>query len=226
MSTSNQTTDISTTNFTAIFDAASDEYKTLTKQDLGTHPFAAAFENSNSPDSVMNVFRKQAQAFDKFRKGDDKLITWLTPIVNILFTFSGTFGKGLGLVSIQSFMIYQPCNICFLSLSHPQRRSSLVLVFFSGSVYFLTPQMSIRITFDSGSEGRYRELRGARETFRAHTIFPSASSSLHISPTHAGDDGSTRENHGPDSVYSCAFDQDNERGANKLVYSIDILSRD
>src|SRR5258707_2974091 len=34
-------------------------YKTLTKQDLGTHTCAAASENSNSPDSVLNVFRKQ-----------------------------------------------------------------------------------------------------------------------------------------------------------------------
>jgi hypothetical protein len=103
MSTSKQTTDLSTTNFTAIFDAALNEYKKLTKQDLATHPFAAAFENSNSPDSVMNVFRKQAHAFHQFRKGDDKLMEWLTPIVNILFKFSGTLGEGIGLVSVQSF---------------------------------------------------------------------------------------------------------------------------
>jgi hypothetical protein len=103
MSTSNQTTDLSTSNFTAIFDAASNEYNKLTKHDLETHPFAAAFENSNSPDSVMNVFRKQAQAFDQFCKGDDKLMAWLTPIVNILSTFSGTLGEGIGLVSIQPF---------------------------------------------------------------------------------------------------------------------------
>jgi hypothetical protein len=108
MSTSKQTTDLSTTNFTAIFDAASNEYKTLTNQDLQTHTFAAAFENSNSPDSVMNVFRKQAQAFDEFCKGDDKLMTWLTPIVNILVTFSGTLGEGIGIVSIQSLMICHP----------------------------------------------------------------------------------------------------------------------
>jgi hypothetical protein len=101
MSTSNQTTDLSKANFTAIFDAASNEYKTLTKQDLQTHPFAAAFENSYSPGSVMNVFRKQVQAFDKFRKGDDKLTAWLTPIVNILFTLSGTLGEGICMVSIK-----------------------------------------------------------------------------------------------------------------------------
>ena len=110
MSTTNQMTDLSTANFTAIFDAASNEYKTLTKQDLETHPFAAAFENSNSPDSVMNIFRKQAQVFDMFCKGDDKLIARLTPIVNILFTFSGTLEEGIGIVSIQSFMIYHSCG--------------------------------------------------------------------------------------------------------------------
>ncbi|KAI0274204.1 hypothetical protein BGY98DRAFT_1188657 [Russula aff. rugulosa BPL654] len=97
MSTSKQTTDLSTANFTAIFDAASNEYKTLTKQDLEKHPFAAAFENSNSPESVMNIFRNQAQAFDKFCKGDDKLMAWLTPIINILFIFSDTLGEGISI---------------------------------------------------------------------------------------------------------------------------------
>ena len=97
------TTDPSTANFTAIFDAALNEYKTLTKQDIKTHPFAAAFLVYHSPHHVMDVFREQAQAFDEFRKGDEKLIAWLTPIVNILFAFSGTLGEGIGLVSIQSF---------------------------------------------------------------------------------------------------------------------------
>jgi len=102
MSTSNQTTDPSTSNFAAICDAASQEYKSLTKKDLATHPLAAAIESYNSPDSILNVFRTQASAFDKFRKGDDKLMEWLTPIVNTLFTFSETLGEGVGLVSLHS----------------------------------------------------------------------------------------------------------------------------
>jgi len=102
MSTSNQTTDLSTSNFAAIFDAASREYKSLTKQDLATHPLAAAIEGYNTPDSILNVFRKQASAFDKFRKGHDKLMEYLTPIVNILFTFSETLEEGVGLVSLHS----------------------------------------------------------------------------------------------------------------------------
>ena len=102
MFASNQTTDPSISNFTAIFDAASQEYKALTKKDLATHPFAAAIEDRNSPDSILNVFRNQAQAFDAFFKGDDKLMASLTPIVNILFTFSETLGEGVGLVSLYS----------------------------------------------------------------------------------------------------------------------------
>jgi len=102
MSTSNQTADPSASNFAAIFDAASREYKSLTKKDLATHPLAAAIEGYNSPDSILNVFRKQAQAFDTFRKGDDKLMECLTPIVNILFTVSETLGEGVGLVSHHS----------------------------------------------------------------------------------------------------------------------------
>jgi hypothetical protein len=88
------------------------------------------------------------------------------------------------------------------TLSHTRRRSSLALVFFLGSVYSHIPYASIHIIFNPGGERRYRELRSGLETFRAHTILPPTSSSLHISPTHAGDDGATRENQGPDSVYS------------------------
>ena len=102
MSTSSQTPGPSTSNFAAIFDAASREYKSLTKKDLASHPLAAAIEGYDSPDAILGVFRKQASAFDKFRKGDGKLMEWLTPIVNILFTFSETLGEGVGLVSPHS----------------------------------------------------------------------------------------------------------------------------
>ena len=106
MSTRNQS-DPSTSNFTAIFDVATQEYKTLTRQDLATHPFAAALQGLNSPDSALDVFREQAQAFDKFRHGDENLMTSLTPIVNILFMFSETLGENVGLVSVHSFYTIQ-----------------------------------------------------------------------------------------------------------------------
>jgi len=107
MSTRNQTSDPSTSTFTAIFDAALQEYKTLTRQDLAKHPLAAALQGYNSPDSILGVFRDQAQAFDKFRQRDDKLMASLTPIVNILFTFSETLAEGVSLVSVRSFYTIQ-----------------------------------------------------------------------------------------------------------------------
>ena len=60
MSANGRTTDSSISNFTAIFEAALQEYKALTKQDLATHPLAAALQGYNSPDSILNVFRDQA----------------------------------------------------------------------------------------------------------------------------------------------------------------------
>lgn len=102
MSTGHQTSDPSTPNFAAILHAASREYKRLTKKDLATDPLATEIEGYNSPDSVLDVFRGQVTAFDRSHKSDDKLMEWLTPIVNILFTLSLTLGEGIGLVSLHS----------------------------------------------------------------------------------------------------------------------------
>ena len=99
MSATNQTAGISTDSFTAIFNIASTEYQTLTGNHLDTHPLATQLETCDSPEAISNVLRTQAQAFSKFRKGDEKLMTWLDPIVYILFTFSATLGEGIGLVS-------------------------------------------------------------------------------------------------------------------------------
>jgi hypothetical protein len=103
MSTTNQTagpsTSTSTDNFIAIFNAASTEYQRVTGKHLHTHPFAAQLDACHSSKAVSDLLRTQAQAFSTFRKGDDKLMAWLEPIVNILFIFSGTLGEGIGLVS-------------------------------------------------------------------------------------------------------------------------------
>jgi len=131
MSTSNQASENLTANFTAIFEGASIEYKALTGQDLQMHPFAAALENTNSPDSVLGIFQEQAQAVDKFRKRHDKLMNSLTPIVRIIFALSASLGDGINIVSL-SFLRYRGGFIIY-SLSHflPQRQYLLVLVFFS-----------------------------------------------------------------------------------------------
>jgi len=99
MPASNQTAGPSTDNFTAIFNAASTEYRNATGKHLDTHPFAAQLDVCRSPDAVCDLLRTQAQAFSKSRKRDEKLMAWLDPIIHILFTFSATLGEGIGLVS-------------------------------------------------------------------------------------------------------------------------------
>jgi len=99
MSASSQISGSSTNTLTTIFNAASTEYYRVTRKRLDTHPFAALLDTCNTPEAVLNIFRTQAQAFSKFREGDERLMAWLDPIVHILFVVSGTLGEGAGLVS-------------------------------------------------------------------------------------------------------------------------------
>ena len=207
MSTSNQTTN---RNFNAIFEAASNEYKTLTGEDLGTHPFGAALEDNSSPDVVLDVFRKQAQAFDKCRKGDDKLMGWLTPMVHILITFSGTLGEGIGIVCTPSFYVhYSPITPISKPFS-PAKTLFTGIGVLLGVSHLLHCLMCSHVAFNADGERCHCELRNACTSLRAHSVFPPASQSLHGNYTHAGDDGVTRKDHGADSFHSCAFDQGNE----------------
>jgi hypothetical protein len=217
MSASSQTRDPSAI-FTTIFEAASNEYKTLTGQDLRTHPLATELEgNNDSPDSVLGVFRKQAQALDKFRKDDDKLMKSLTPIVHILYTFSTTAGANIGLVG-QFFPLFQISN------THLSTQSfSPTTVLFTGIGVLLGVSLFsdslVRIfeTFILGGERCYRELRNAHQPLRAHSIFPSTSQPVHNSSTRTRDDGVAGKDSGPSSLCSCTFDEGNEGEANQCV---------
>ena len=100
MSTANRTASSSQSNanFTAIFQAASNEYQRTTGKRLDTHPFTTQLDDCDSPEAALNVFRTQVQDFSKFRESDEKLMKWLDPIVHLVFTFSKTLGEGIGLV--------------------------------------------------------------------------------------------------------------------------------
>jgi hypothetical protein len=135
MSTGNQTTRHSaSSNFTHIFNAAVEEYKKHSKQDIRTHPFATTFNACTTPDTILDVFRGQAQAFDRFREGEDKLIRWLNPTVQVLFTFSALLGEGIGLVSPE-FLPRILFQLMSLSRFRPQRQYSQASAFFSRRVF-------------------------------------------------------------------------------------------
>ncbi|KAH9080615.1 hypothetical protein EDB83DRAFT_998834 [Lactarius deliciosus] len=108
-STQRATASSSTSNFISIFGSASKEYKKLTGQDFNAHVFSAEFDSCDSPDAVLSIFQKQAEIFDEIRKGDEKLIKWLDPIVHIVFKFSAALGEGVGL-------IFSPAKVVFASV--------------------------------------------------------------------------------------------------------------
>jgi hypothetical protein len=141
MSASNQTAGPSTNNFTAIFNAASNEYERLTGKSLDTHPFAAQLDTCQNPEAVSNVLRTQAQAFSKFREGDVRLMAWLDPTIHVLFTFSATLGEGIGLVSNFVHLHMTVLGHPVLSHSHLQKRSLPGSVFFSEYVLHPVPYL-------------------------------------------------------------------------------------
>jgi hypothetical protein len=131
MAASNKTAGPSADSFSAIFNAALNEYQTLTGKSLDTHPFAAQLDTCQNPEAVPNLLRTQAQAFSKFRKGDEKLMAWLDPTIHILSMFSDTLGEGISQVRNLVHLHMTVLRHLLFSHSHLQKLSLL------GSVFFL-----------------------------------------------------------------------------------------
>ena len=96
----------SSSNFQSIFDASLQSYNNKTKNNLLDHPLAAKLQSCDSPNAVLSVLQDLIQQFDQRRASDERLENWLNPTVNVLYTFSDTFGEGVGLVSLSSLSLY------------------------------------------------------------------------------------------------------------------------
>jgi len=93
-------TSTSHSNFLPIFNAALESYKRKTKKDLASHPLLSSLQSCNSPEAVLTVLREQIPAFNQSENRDDRFTKWVTPTVNVLYTFSATVGQGVGVVNI------------------------------------------------------------------------------------------------------------------------------
>jgi hypothetical protein len=96
-------TSTSRSNFLPIFNAALQSYKRKTKKDLASHPLLSSLQSCNSPEAVITFLREQIPAFNQSENRDDRFTKWVTPTVNVLYTFSATVGQGVGLVNINLF---------------------------------------------------------------------------------------------------------------------------
>jgi hypothetical protein len=75
------------------------DYGKKTGIDLSNNPFAAAIERENSPRAILELLQEREKAFKDYREGNRKLISYLSPAVNVIQAFSGILGEAVSLVS-------------------------------------------------------------------------------------------------------------------------------
>ena len=102
MSSTGQATSITSStqadNVQLIIDALAD-YTKETGIDLSKSPFAAKFEQSSSPEAILQLLQEREKAFKQYRNDNRGLIDCLNPAVKIIHRFSGILGQAVGKVS-------------------------------------------------------------------------------------------------------------------------------
>jgi hypothetical protein len=100
----------SRSNYTSIFNsfaavAALETYSRKTKQDLTSHPLFPRIRSCDSPDAIITVLRGQTTEFNQAQSSDDGRIKWLTPTVNVLYSFSAALDSD-GVVGFVNIMLF------------------------------------------------------------------------------------------------------------------------
>ena len=108
-------TSTSHSKFVPIFNAALESYKRKTRKDLANHPLLSNLQSCDSPEAVITVLRDQIPIFNQSQNRDDGLTKWVMPTVNVLYTFSGIIGQGVGVVIIIIFFVTKVCSNGFFS---------------------------------------------------------------------------------------------------------------
>ena len=152
---------IQPSNFKLILDAALSEYKTKTGKELLDHPLATEVQRCDTVDAALAILQDQAKAFHQFKDGDHRLTESISPLVQVLFAFSGTLAVGdVGLV-----LLIRGDSTQVLTSSHrlspPQKESLLALLSFLPSVSsplfsFLCTLLIPRFIGSKGCEGESR----------------------------------------------------------------------
>ena len=88
----------STPDIQLITDALVD-YSKITGIDISKHPFAAAIERANSSGAILELLQEREKEFKDYREGNLKLISCLSPAVNVIYAFSDILGEAVSLVS-------------------------------------------------------------------------------------------------------------------------------
>ena len=83
------------------------DYARITGIDLSKNPFAAAIERANSPGDILELLQEREKAFKDYRGGNRRLISCISPAVNVIQAFSDILGEAVSLVSYK----YHPITL-------------------------------------------------------------------------------------------------------------------
>ena len=75
------------------------KYAETTGIDLSKNRFAAALEQSTSPEAILQLLQEREKAFKEYRAGNRRLINSLSPAVKVIQAFSGILGESVRQVS-------------------------------------------------------------------------------------------------------------------------------
>jgi hypothetical protein len=77
----------------SIIDTALADYAKITGIDLPNNPFAAALEQSNSPEAILQLLQEREKSFKEYRDDNRRLMSCLSPAVKALQAFSGILSQ-------------------------------------------------------------------------------------------------------------------------------------
>lgn len=87
-------------NYAPVFNNALEAYKRKTKTDLASHPLLPKLQSCDSPAAILSVLVDQTPAFSQSQNGDDRLTNWVSPTVNVLYSFSTALDGNVDRVNI------------------------------------------------------------------------------------------------------------------------------
>ena len=126
MSSAKQATSSTSTSNVRLITDALEKYAKITGNDLSKNSFAAALEQFDSPEAILELLQEREKAFKEYREGSRRLINCLSPVVNVLQAFSGIFGEAVGLVSHAAHTIGSLFITCLCQIPLPPAKALFV----------------------------------------------------------------------------------------------------
>ena len=114
-STAQSTSSRTTSNFQFIIDTALADYTKITGTDLSKTPFAAAIQQSISPEVILQLLHEREESFKEYRDENQKLINCLTPTVKVFQALSNILGEAVNQVS----RAFHPATLLTVTSSDP-----------------------------------------------------------------------------------------------------------